>query len=160
MGPIKTREMSTVIFRRAREDDIESIVQLLIDDPLGRTREDASASGSDAYLKAFAAIDADPNQLLVVALEADEIVGTLQLSFIPGLARSGALRGQIEAVRIKSSRRGAGIGKEMIEWAISKCRSRGCRQVQLTTDKSRNGAHRFYERLGFAPSHVGYKLAI
>ena len=152
--------MSTVIFRRAREKDVEAIVQLLEDDVLGRTREDASASGADAYRKAFATIDADPNQLLVVACEADEIIGTLQLSFITGLARNGALRGQIEAVRIASSRRRRGIGKEMIEWAIFECRRRGCRQVQLTTDKSRTDAHRFYEGLGFAPSHIGYKLAI
>lgn len=159
-GPIKTQEMSKVIFRRAREEDIEAIVQLLMDDVLGRTREDASALATDAYLEAFAAIDGDPNQLLVVASEADEIVGTLQLSFIPGLARNGAWRGQIEAVRIASSRRGGGIGREMIEWAIFECRHRGCRHVQLTTDKSRTDAHRFYEGLGFLASHIGYKLAI
>lgn len=111
-------------------------------------------------MAAFAAIDVDPNQLLVVAADGDEIVGTLQLSFMPGLARTGAWRGQIEAVRIASARRGGGIGKEMIEWAIAKCRDRGCRHVQLTTDKRRTDAHRFYERLGFVPSHVGYKLAI
>ena len=152
--------MSKIIFRRAREKDIEAIVQLLSDDVLGRTREDVSATGKDVYRKAFAAIDADPNQLLLVACEGDETVGTLQLSFIPGLARSGALRGQIEAVRIASSRRGGGIGKEMIEWAILECRRRGCRHVQLTTDKSRTDARRFYEGLGFVASHIGYKLAL
>lgn len=131
-----------------------------MDDVLGRTREDISALGADVYRKAFAAIDADPNQLLVVASDADEIVGTLQLSFMPGLSRKGAWRGQIEAVRIASSRRGGGIGTEMIEWAISECRRRGCRHVQLTSEKSRTDAHRFYEGLGFVASHIGYKLAI
>lgn len=152
--------MSKVIFRRAREDDVPAIIGLLKDDVLGRTREDASEPGADSYLKAFAAIDSDPNQLLLVAVDEDEIVGTLQLSFIPGLSRRGAWRGLIEAVRIASTRRGYGIGKKMIEWAISECGRRGCRHVQLTSDKSRADAHRFYEGLGFTPSHVGYKLAI
>lgn len=150
--------MSKVIFRRAQEQDIEAIVQLLMDDVLGRTREDACETG--AYLKAFAAIDADPNQLLVVASDGDETVGTMQLSFIPGLSRNGAWRGQIEAVRIASSRRGGGLGGKMIEWAIAECRQRGCRHVQLTTDRSRTDAHRFYEGLGFVASHIGYKLDI
>lgn len=152
--------MSKIVFRRARAEDLAAIVDLLVDDVLGRTREDSSKPGIEPYMAAFAAIDVDPNQLLVVAADGDEIVGTLQLSFMPGLARTGAWRGQIEAVRIASARRGGGIGKEMIEWAIAKCRDRGCRHVQLTTDKRRTDAHRFYERLGFVPSHVGYKLAI
>lgn len=152
--------MSKVIFRRAREDDVPAIVQLLMDDVLGRAREDPSEPTAEAYLRAFAAIDEDPNQLLIVAVDDDEIVGTLQLSFIPGLARKGARRGLIEAVRIASRRRGCGIGKMMIEWAIAECRRRGCQQVQLTSDKSRADAHRFYEGLGFTASHIGYKLAI
>ena len=152
--------MSKVIFRRAREVDVPAIVQLLMDDVLGRAREDPSEPTAEAYLRAFAAIDEDPNQLLIVAVDDDEIVGTLQLSFIPGLARKGARRGLIEAVRIASRRRGCGIGKMMIEWAIAECRRRGCQQVQLTSDKSRADAHRFYEGLGFTASHIGYKLAI
>jgi GNAT superfamily N-acetyltransferase len=152
--------MSKIVFQRARADDLAAIVELLIDDMLGRTREDSSESGSEPYMAAFAAIDVDPNQLLAVALDGEEIVGTLQLSFIPGLARNGAWRGQIEGVRVASTRRGGGIGKDMIEWAIGECRHRGCRYVQLTTDKRRADAHRFYEGLGFVASHVGYKLAI
>lgn len=152
--------MSKVIFRRAREEDLDSIVRLIADDVLGRTREDASGQGADAYKQAFEAIDADPNQLLVVATDGDEIVGTLQLSFLPGLSKKGAWRGQIEAVRIASSRRGGGIGREMVEWAILECRQRGCRQVQLTSDARRTDAHKFYEGLGFVASHIGYKLVI
>ena len=103
---------------------------------------------------------ADPNQLLIVAVFDGRIIGTLQLSFIPGLARRGALRGQIEAVRIAADYRNVGLGRQMMDWAIAKCRSRGCALVQLTTDKSRPDAHRFYERLGFKASHEGYKLAL
>lgn len=158
--PIMTFEMSNVTFRRAREDDVDAIVHLLMDDVLGKAREDASEHSAEDYLRAFAAIDSDPNQILVVASDGEEVVGTLQLSFIPGLARKGAWRAQIEAVRIASSRRGAGIGKEMIRWAVSESRRRGCRQVQLTSDKRRTDAHRFYEGLGFAASHIGYKLTV
>jgi GNAT superfamily N-acetyltransferase len=88
------------------------------------------------------------------------VVGTLQLSFIPGIAHTGTWRGQIEAVRIAADRRSSGLGQEMFEWAIAQCRGRGCRLVQLTTDKSRPDAHRFYERLGFVASHLGYKLTL
>src|SRR5690348_15494964 len=141
--------MSQLVFRRARAEDLAAITQLLVDEVLGRTREDSSAKVGEGYTAAFAAIDADPHQLLVVADDGNEIIGTLQLSFIPGLARKGAWRGQIEAVRVASSRRGRGIGKEMMEWAISECRRRGCSHVQLTTDKRCTDAHRFYDRLGF-----------
>jgi len=152
--------MPNIDFRRARAEDLAAIVELLIDDVLGRNREDSTAPGTEPYLAAFRAIDADPNQLLVVAVDGEEIVGTLQLSFIPGLSRKGAWRGQIEAVRVASARRGSGIGREMIQWAVAQCRQRGCRYVQLTTDKRRIDAHRFYEGLGFVASHVGYKLEI
>ncbi|HEV2596340.1 MAG TPA: GNAT family N-acetyltransferase [Sphingomicrobium sp.] len=152
--------MSNSIFRRARVEDLATIVQLLRDDVLGQTREASSESVGEGYTAAFAAIDADPNQLLVVADDEKEVVGTLQLSFIPGLARKGAWRGQIEAVRVASSRRGHGIGREMIEWAVAECRRRGCSHVQLTTDRRRIDAHRFYDRLGFVASHLGYKLTI
>lgn len=131
-----------------------------MDDVLGRTREVSSEPGAEPHMAAFAAIDGDPHQLLAVAADGKEIVGTLQLSFMPGLARKGAWRGQIEAVRVASARRGGGIGKAMIEWAITECHHRGCRYVQLTTDKRRTDAHRFYEKLGFVASHLGYKLAI
>lgn len=152
--------MSNVVFRRAKPEDLDAIVELLIDDVLGQARERPLDLRFEAYKTAFAAIDRDPNQLLVVGADKEEIVATLQLSFIPGLSRMGAWRGQIEAVRVASSRRGSALGKLMIGWAISECRRRGCKYVQLTSDKQRTDAHRFYEDLGFAPSHVGYKLAI
>ncbi|WP_398498088.1 GNAT family N-acetyltransferase [Variovorax sp.] len=155
--------MNPIVFRTATSADLAAIVALLADDPLGREREAAGASPDavDArYVAAFEAIAADANQQLVVVTEADTVVGTLQLSFIPGIARQGAWRGQIEAVRIAAQRRDAGLGQRMFEWAIARCRERGCTLVQLTTDKRRPDAHRFYERLGFVASHEGYKLAL
>lgn len=146
--------------RRAERKDVASIIALLTDDMLGQTREIASDPPAEEYLAAFEAIDSDPNQFLAVMLDRGEIVATLQLSFIPGLARRGALRGQIEAVRVASSRRGQGFGERLFDWAIGECRRRGCQFVQLTTDRSRSDAHRFYDRLGFEPSHVGYKLKL
>lgn len=155
--------MNPIVFRTATRADLAAIVALLADDPLGREREAASPA-TDAidarYIAAFEAIAADANQQLVVATEGDTVVGTLQLSFIPGIARQGAWRGQIEAVRIASQRRDAGLGQRMFEWAIARCRERGCALVQLTTDKRRPDAHRFYEKLGFVASHEGYKLAL
>jgi GNAT superfamily N-acetyltransferase len=123
------------------------LVRLLADDPLGAAREVVPDDAADLepYRRAFALIDADPAQLLVVAADGTEVVGTLQLSVIPGLSRQGALRAQIEAVRVRADHRGHGLGEAM---------------VQLTTDLSRADAHRFYERLGFIASHVGLKLAL
>ena len=115
---------------------------------------------ADEYSAAFEAIDKDPNQFLAVMVDGSEVVGTLQLTFIPGIARRGALRGQIEAVRIASNRRGESLGERLIEWAIAECRARNCAFVQLTTDRSRTDAHRFYDRLGFEPTHIGYKLKL
>ncbi|WP_422096727.1 GNAT family N-acetyltransferase [Variovorax sp.] len=155
--------MNPIVFRTATRADLAAIVALLANDPLGREREAAGASPAavDArYVAAFDAIAADANQQLVVVTEGDTVVGTLQLSFIPGIARQGAWRGQIEAVRIAAQRRDAGLGQRMFEWAIARCRERGCTLVQLTTDKRRPDAHRFYERLGFVASHEGYKLAL
>ena len=155
--------MNPIVFRTATRTDLAAIVALLADDPLGREREAAGTSPAvvDArYVAAFEAIAADANQQLVVVTEGDTVVGTLQLSFIPGIARQGAWRGQIEAVRIAAQRRDAGLGQRMFEWAIARCRGRGCTLVQLTTDKRRPDAHRFYERLGFVASHEGYKLAL
>ncbi|MFW5679308.1 MAG: GNAT family N-acetyltransferase [Pseudomonadota bacterium] len=130
---------------------------MLADDPLGAEREDISAAALPRYLEAFAAVDRDPNQLLAVAEEAGEVVGCLQISFLPGLSHRGMWRGQIESVRIKGAHRGRGLGRSFVEWAIECCRERGCGMVQLTTDKSRLDAHRFYERLGFEGSHLGMK---
>ncbi|WP_299935697.1 GNAT family N-acetyltransferase [uncultured Pelagimonas sp.] len=149
--------MPDPIIRRARRADIQAIVDMLADDPLGATREAAGPPADPAYTVAFDAIDSDPNQFLAVAECDGDIVGVLQLSFIPGLSRRGAWRGQIESVRIHSKARGLGLGQQLFDWAIHTCRSRGCSLVQLTTDKSRQDAHRFYERLGFMASHLGYK---
>jgi len=150
----------TLAFRRARADDLGAIVALLADDPIGRTRESSAAERDSRYAEAFAAIEQDPNQLLAVAERDGMTVGVLQLSFIPGLTRSGMWRGQIEGVRVASAERGTGIGRAMIEWAIAQSRERGCGLVQLTSDKRRAGAHAFYEALGFQATHQGYKLPL
>jgi GNAT superfamily N-acetyltransferase len=153
-------EMENVLFRTARVTDLPDIVELLADDELGGQRETVGLPLDGRYVGAFNAIEADRNQLLVVAVDRKIMVGTLQLSFIPGIARHGAWRGQIEAVRVAKSSRSKGVGKQMLQWAIDACRARGCSLVQLTTDKSRSDAHRFYERLGFVASHEGYKLTL
>jgi len=147
-------------YRRATAADVGAIVAMLADDLLGASRENASSAVNDCYRAAFEEIDADPNQFLCVVEDGPRIVGTLQLTFIPGLSRNGAKRGQIEAVRIVSDRRGGKLGEAMFAWAIRECRERGCSLVQLTTDKARPDAHRFYDRLGFEPTHIGYKLEI
>ena len=152
--------MADIAIRRATLSDVPAIVAMLADDPLGAAREDVSTPTAPVYLAAFGAIDADPNQFLAVMTLDSAVVGTLQLTFIPGLSRKGALRGQIEAVRVAAGRRGDGLGRHLFEWAIAECRARGCRTVQLTTDRSRADAHRFYDRLGFEASHIGYKLAL
>ena len=149
-----------MIFRRAEWADLPAIVALLADDVLGQQREDASSPTNPCYVDAFTAILADANQLQMVATLNDEVIGALQLTFIPGLARKGAWRGQIEAVRVAAAHRGTGAGQQMFEWAIAECKARGCDLVQLTTDKTRPDAHRFYERLGFVGSHLGYKMAL
>lgn len=147
-----------VTIRRARESDLKAIVELLIDDEFGAQRE--SLDDLEPYLAAFKLIDADRNQLLVV-MECDGvIVGTQHLTFMPGLSFQGATRLQIEEVRIASSQRGGGLGTILIEWAIEQARERGCNVVQLTSNAARIDAHRFYRRLGFAQSHVGFKLKL
>ncbi|WP_223218450.1 GNAT family N-acetyltransferase [Rhizobium wenxiniae] len=149
-----------ITIRMATEADLPDIVQMLADDELGAVREVIQLPLSQAYLDAFAKIKDDPNQFLAIG-EMDGVpVATLQVSIIPTLARSGALRGQIEGVRVARSHRGYGLGHAVFEWAIDYCRQRGCELVQLTSDKSREDAHRFYENLGFVPSHTGFKLVI
>jgi ribosomal protein S18 acetylase RimI-like enzyme len=145
----------TVTVRRAVATDVPAIVRLLAADQFGAARDGGDLA---PYLRAFAAVDTDPAHLLVVATWHGEVVGTLQLSFIPGLARRGALRAQIEAVRVDAGHRDKGLGSAMLGWALEESRSRGCALVQLTTDKRRTDAHRFYERLGFTASHEGMKL--
>ena len=154
-------EPQHVTFRAAVEADLPATVSLLADDELGRVREDPRLPLAAGYVQAFRAIATDANQLLAVAVDgAGNVIGTLHLTFIPGIARLGAWRGQIEAVRVARQHRGSGLGRRMLEWAISRCRSRGCGLVQLTTDKSRPDAHRVYEKLGFVASHQGYKLPL
>jgi GNAT superfamily N-acetyltransferase len=152
--------MPNLTFRRATETDVPAIVRMLADDRLGASREALGAESLPRYLNAFRVIDADANQFLLVVDDGKEIVGTLQLTFIAGLARGGLKRGLVEAVRVASDRRGEKIGEAMIAWAVEKCRQEQCGIVQLTTDKSRTDAHRFYDRLGFEPSHIGYKMML
>ena len=147
--------------RRAEARDVPAIVGLIAADQLGAGRDGVrTAEDLAAYLGAFEAIDRDPAHLLVVGQAGQDIVATLQLSFLPGLARRGALRAQIEAVRVDRAYRSQGLGSAIITWAISESRRRGCTLVQLTSDKSRPAAHRFYERLGFAATHEGMKLTL
>ena len=152
---------SSVVLRRAQAGDLPAIVDLIAADPLGATRDGArSAADLAAYQRAFHAIDSDPAHILMAAQAGQDVVATMQLSFIPGLARHGALRAQIEAVHVRQDYRGRGLGAAILTWAINEARRRGCGLVQLTTDKSRPAAHRFYERLGFIASHEGMKLAL
>jgi GNAT superfamily N-acetyltransferase len=147
-----------VIFRNAVRADLPALIGLLADDMLGKARDFAVVD--DEYERAFAAIDSDPRNFLIVADEQGEVVGCLQITYIPGLGRHGAERSLIEAVRIRSDRRGQGVGAELTRWAIEQARSRRCAIVQLTSDKSRSDAHRFYARLGFVASHEGFKLVL
>ena len=147
-------------FRKALRDDLESIVRLLATDSVGASREDASTPLNPAYVDAFNAVDQDPNQYLAVVLGDGQVVGTLQVSFIPNISRKGAWRAQIEAVRIDASARGGGLGRKMLEWAFGEARARGCNLVQLTCDNSREDAQRFYETLGFVGSHIGFKKSL
>ncbi len=144
--------------RPARAEDVAGIVALLADDELGALRENPDDLAP--YREAFARLATDPNQILLVAEHDGRLVGCLQLTVIPGLARQGATRSIIEAVRVSSDERGSGLGTRMITWAVEESRRLGVDLVQLTSDRSRTDAHRFYERLGFVPSHVGFKLAL
>ncbi|GAA1420618.1 GNAT family N-acetyltransferase [Streptomyces thermospinosisporus] len=150
--------MGDLEIRTAIADDIPAIVGILADDPLGAQRESPDDLGP--YLTAFERLRTDPNQHLVVAVREGRVIGTLQLTIIPGLSRRGSTRSIIEGVRVHADERGSGLGSRLIEWAIEESRRQGCRLVQLTSDNTRTDAHRFYERLGFVASHVGFKLAL
>ena len=147
-------------FRTATRDDLPAIVGLLADDDLGRGRELAADPLPREYAEAFAAMTAQPGNRMIVAVIDGGIVGCLQLTVIAGLSRRGMVRAQIEAVRIARGHRGAGIGEAMVRHAVELARGEGCGLVQLTSDRRRGEAHRFYERLGFVPSHVGLKLTL
>jgi len=151
---------SRLQFRRARREDVPAIVALLADDAIGAAREGLGDIFPDAYWQAFASIDADPHELLTVIDDGGTILGTLQITFVRSLSRRGSERAIIEAVRVRSDRRGQGLGRQFVNWAIERARERGCKIVQLTTDKRRTDAHRFYVSLGFAATHEGMKLEL
>ena len=149
--------MSSVIYRPARAEDLPVIVALMQDDPLGKTRE--SGEGSLApYRRAFKEIDADPNNFVIVAEDQGRVIGCLQVTFIANLSFEGGTRAQIEGVRIADSHQGQGLGRAIIEHAIGLAKERKCRMVQLTSNKQRPGAIKFYQQLGFEPTHEGFKL--
>ena len=156
------RNMATpqapIRMRRATADDLPHIVRLLADDPLGAKRECYRLPLPESYARAFSAIDRDPNQELVVACLDDTVVGVLQITFIPYLTYQGGWGALIEGVRIAPQVRSRGLGRTLFEWAIERAKTRGCHMVQLTTDKSRPDAIRFYQALGFTASHEGMKL--
>jgi len=154
-------DQTALSFRRATRNDLKAIIDLLANDALGQGREVVSDEPDAAYLAAFEAIERDANQLLAVGTLTDgTIAACLQLSFIPGLSRQGQWRGQIESVRVAEAARGQGAGRQMMAWAIAECKKRGCGLVQLTSDKTRGDAIRFYESLGFVASHEGLKLSL
>ena len=146
----------TVAIRRARRDDVETVVKMLADDTLGGPRERLETPLPAAYFAAFEKVERDPNLALVVAEgEGGAVIGCLQLCILPGLSSQGASRGLIEDVRVASHCRGQGIGEQLVQWALAEAGSRGCKLVELLTHHTRIDAQRFYERLGFARSHVG-----
>jgi GNAT superfamily N-acetyltransferase len=156
-----------VIFRVATRADVPAILELMADDEVSRARDAAAGrdavvpEGADAaYWAAFEAIDADPRNELIVADDDGAVVGTCQLTFTPSLSRRGAERMTIEAVRVRSDTRGRGIGRAMMAWALDRARERGCGLAQLTTDKRRTDAQRFYVSLGFVASHEGMKITL
>ncbi|GGP39809.1 GNAT family acetyltransferase [Streptomyces sindenensis] len=150
--------MSDLEIRPATPDDLPAVVAMLADDPLGAQRE--SPDDLTPYQEAFRRLADDPNQHVVVAVRRDRVVGTLQLTIIPGLSRRGSTRSIVEGVRIHGDERGSGLGTQLIQWAVDESRRQNCQLVQLTSDVTREDAHRFYERLGFTASHVGFKLAL
>lgn len=151
-------EAPDLVIRPATEADLPAVVAMLADDPLGATRE--SPDDLVPYVAALRRLTDDPHQHVVVAVRGERVVGTLQLTIVPGLSRKGSTRSIIEGVRIHADERGSGLGTRLIEWAVDRSRKENCQLVQLTSDVSRTDAHRFYERLGFTPSHVGFKLQL
>lgn len=147
-------------FRLAERQDLVAIVALLVDDPLGASRETAGNQIHSCYVDAFDAIELDPGNELIVAENLETIIGTLQITYTPNLTHKGAMRATIEGVRVSSSFRSMGVGTQMLQWTIDRCRSRECRIVQLTSDLTRHDAISFYTDLGFTHSHAGLKLKI
>lgn len=152
--------MSEVVFRPAKRADLPSIVRMLAEDDLGSRRERFEEPLPESYFEAFEQIENDPNHELIVAELDGEVVGTLHLMFLLSISYQGGLRAQVESVRVEGKVRGQGIGSRMMKWAVEKAQARGAHLVQLTTHRSREDVHRFYERLGFTKSHVGMKLSL
>ena len=150
--------MGEVIFREAVREDLDQIVGMLADDILGSKRERYELPLPDCYVQAFQAIEGDPNNELIVACKGSKVIGVQQITFTPHIVRQGGWRATIEGVRTASSERGKGVGYQLITWAIERAKERNCHLVQLTTDKERSGAFRFYQKLGFTASHEGLKL--
>jgi len=151
---------SEVVFRLAQRTDLPAIVRMLADDELGSQRERFEEPLPEAYYAAFEKIASDPNHELIVAELNGEVIGTLHLMFLPSLSFQGGLRTQVESVRVDGPYQGQGIGSEPMKWTIERAKERGAHLVQLTTHKSREDAHRFYERLGFKGTHLGMKLSL
>ena len=149
-----------LLFRLATRDDLPSIVRLLADDDLGSQREQYEDPLPESYYSAFEQIHRDPNHELIVAERDGEVIGTLHLIFLPSVSFQGALRAQVESVRVDKRFQSQGIGSEMMKWTLERARQRGAQIIQLTTHKSREDAHRFYERLGFQGSHLGMKFSL
>lgn len=147
-------------FRDANQADLAGIVGLLADDALGAARERYEEPLPDCYERAFAAIQADPHSRVIVAEDGDGLAGCLQITLIPNLSHQGSWRALIEAVRVAERLRGQGVGRRLFEYAIGLARDAGCGMVQLTTDRSRPEALKFYENLGFVHSHAGMKLKL
>jgi ribosomal protein S18 acetylase RimI-like enzyme len=154
---MKERE---IIFRLATCADLLSIVRMLADDDLGSQRERYENPLPESYYAAFERIDCDPNHELIAAELNGEVIGTLHLMFLPSISFQGGLRAQIESVRVDKRFQGQGIGSEMMKWSMERAQARGARVIQLATHKSREDAHRFYERLGFDGTHLGMKLSL
>ncbi|NMM94398.1 GNAT family N-acetyltransferase [Bifidobacterium oedipodis] len=150
--------MSDIVIREASAHDLPRIVELLADDDLGRLREKSTSPIPQYYVDAFNRIAGDDDNLILVACEGETVVGTLQITFTQYLSRKGSLRATIESVRVAHDKRDLGIGSILLKHAINLASARGCSLVQLTTDKTRTNAHRFYEKLGFRPTHEGMKL--
>jgi ribosomal protein S18 acetylase RimI-like enzyme len=151
--------ISSVTIRRARRDDVSVIVAMLADDPLGGARERIEEPLPPSYFQAFEKLEHDPHIRLVVAEDGKgTVVGCLQLCILPGLSSQGASRGLIEDVRVAMPYRSRGIGEQMVQWAVTEARAKGCKLVELLTHNTRVDAQRFYRRLGFQPTHVGMML--
>ncbi|MFC4403734.1 GNAT family N-acetyltransferase [Gracilibacillus xinjiangensis] len=147
-------------FRMAAEQDLDKVVEMLADDVLGSKREKYEQPLPESYLKAFQAISSDPNNELIIAYQGEEIIGVQQITFTPYITHQGGWRATIEGVRTARTYRDKGIGTALIQWAIKRAKARGCHLIQLTTDKDRQDALRFYQRLGFKATHEGLKMKL